>query len=115
MAGCDSTRFSQEVTDDQLASVVQESKPQNTKRQEQWANNIWMQLASERKNCSNGQFTTPPKSLGGFSSEGEREYWICKFIMEVKNSDGEDYNPTTLKCLLAAIYIGCSSENGILL
>ena len=39
-------RFSQPVTDNELSSVVQEAKPENTKRAEIWACKIWTEWSS---------------------------------------------------------------------
>ena len=99
-------RFSQIVTDDDLACVVQNSKPINTQRQEIWAANIWSEWSMNRQtvNGSNSKFNTPPKDLSGFKNQDEIEYWIKKFILEAKNSNGADYIPSTLKCILSAIF-----------
>ena len=99
---CD--RFSQLVSDEELASVIQKSKPENTKRQEIWAINIWTEWNSHRQNTTNAtissKYLLPPKSLSDFESDDEREYWVSKFVLEVKNSEGSEYTPTTLKYIL---------------
>ena len=85
-------RFSQLVIDDELQNEVQDTKPENTKRQEIWASNIWTDWAKRRQNvtCTRSKFKNPPINLSDFATDEERDYWISKFVLEAKNADGEE-------------------------
>lgn len=86
--------------------------PKNTERRNTWAVNTWTKWSIARNNTR--QFQTDgsdapsdkwTKLLGRLVdlSVEELQYWLSKFILEVRKEDGTDYPPRSLLSLVMGI------------
>lgn len=101
-----SGRFGAPVSDAQVNDLVSGLKPKNSKHQENWALRVWSDWASSR-NASLAteelSFGPIPETLDPNVPQSVIEYWAKKFIVEVKNAQGGDYNPASVKQLVIGL------------
>lgn len=79
--------------------------PERTKKQNRWAFNVWREWARKR-NALEDSFIGPYKGVPldvGQAGEEELDYWLCKFVMEIRRKDGNPYPPHTLMQIVMGI------------
>uniref|UniRef100_T1JUA8 ZMYM2-like/QRICH1 C-terminal domain-containing protein n=1 Tax=Tetranychus urticae TaxID=32264 RepID=T1JUA8_TETUR len=96
-----SERFGHQYDDDAVRDFIRCAIPKNTLKHDEWAKKMWLDWRSSRK--SDPESESPPECIYGMKKKDEVDKWVTRFILEVRNANGEEYNPTSLKCLAAAI------------
>lgn len=79
--------------------------PERTKKQNRWAFNVWREWARKR-NMLEDSFAGVHKGVPldvGQANEEELDYWLCKFVMEIRRKDGHPYPPHTLMQIVMGI------------
>uniref|UniRef100_A0A158P580 Uncharacterized protein n=1 Tax=Tetranychus urticae TaxID=32264 RepID=A0A158P580_TETUR len=104
----DQARFNQLTTADEIENIINEVKPRNTIKQELWAVKIWSSWASTRlsssstsSNCRSIPINLSNNSYIDFE---DFEYWLPYFVMEVRNKDGEEYSPNSIKQIMTNLF-----------
>ncbi|CAK8685214.1 unnamed protein product [Clavelina lepadiformis] len=92
-----------------MASDVQPTDtpgiPERTKKQNRWAFNVWREWARKRNLTSEGI----PGAVGrvpldvGKATEAELDYWLSKFVQEIRRKDGNPYPSHTLMQIVMGI------------
>ncbi|MCG8625945.1 MAG: hypothetical protein MJE68_28605 [Proteobacteria bacterium] len=86
-------RFGGLKTDADLEEAKKKAVPKNTNKNTNWAVNIWKQWSSHRPVCTSCNdwpthlFNTQPTELN---------YWLSKFVLEIRKANGEQYPPDAL-------------------
>ncbi len=87
-------RFANPTSDEDLKKAKENSKAINIVKATTWAFNIWKQWSSYRRQvCSATE--CPPANLQQ-STKQEMDFWLSKFILEVRKANGDEYTPNSL-------------------
>lgn len=95
-------RFGQVVTESELNKRKIERIPGNTRRR--WVVNVWQKWVEFRKDTVEtitGLYKTI-RSLSECTTE-ELDFWLSRFIVEVRNESGDSYPASTLYSLACAL------------
>ena len=83
----------QPKTDEEMSTLRQQAIPANTKKNTSWALNVWKDwTASRRKVCH--PLDCPPHLF--LCTPSQLDYWLSKFVMEIRHKDGQPYPPSSL-------------------
>ena len=99
------TRFQAPVSDHDQAMRAKDSMPENTRRRNQWSINTFNSWAISRNNRHvdrDDKLTKIEKSVEHMSSQ-ELSYWLAKFVLEVRKTNGDPYPPKSLLSLVFGI------------
>ena len=88
------------MTSDDVQSAVVAQVPLNTKRNNNWAANTWQAWAIGRNAASSYEWVNP--DLNGVT-DTDLAVWTPRFVLEVRNKDGEHYLPNTLYSLVMGL------------
>lgn len=108
---CFQTRFAT-FTDADIEKIVEDGVPKNTQRRNIWALNTWTKWATARNNrriYDKGGNDIPADKFNKIISRIEAmdvdslNYWISKFIVEVRKESGEEYPPNSLLALVMGL------------
>ena len=99
MKGTD--RFTFDSTNDYLEQLKEGETPANTIKNTEWA----LRNFEQWRNARNKQYPHEPCPENSLISGDDRAIcnWLCKFIVETRRSNGEEYTPRSLYLLLAGI------------
>ena len=86
------SRFRAPTTDEQVLEAQKSSVPKTTSRSTAWALNLWKEWTKSREN-SGADYPDRPLHLLQLAG---LDYWMSKFILEVRCRDGKEYPPNTL-------------------
>ena len=86
------TRFHPPVTDEQVIEVQKSCVPSTTERSTQYAINIWKEWSSNRKERG----VEYPLCLPHLLTLYEIDYWMQKFVLEIRCKNGKEYPPNTV-------------------
>ena len=78
--------------------------PKNTNKANEWALKVYEQWASFRRDQMDtllSDVTLPLHLTDGTNCE--LNYWLSKFIMEIRRQDGTDYPPNSLTNIISGI------------
>ena len=89
-----STRFVL-MSDSDLRAVKENAVPKNTARNTTWAVKVWKDWSAHRQQSFPGVFSEWPVHLY-IANDHILDYWLSKFVIEVRNSCGNVYPPNTL-------------------
>ena len=94
-------RFDSNITSEDLSKYMEGEIPPNTEKYTAWALNnfeAW-QKARNKRNIED----TCPENI--FMNENNRFIceWLCKFITEMRKSNGEEYTPRSLHLILSGL------------
>lgn len=87
-------RFGELKTDADLEEARKKAVPKNTTKNTSWAVNIWKQWSSHRRQVCTSYNEWPTHLL--IAQISELNYWLSKFVLEVRKANGEQYPPDTL-------------------
>ena len=85
------------MTSDDVQSAVVAQVPLNTKRNNNWAANTWQAWAIGRNAASSSEWVNPDLNS---VTDTDLAVWTPRFVLEVRNKDGEHYPPNTLYSLV---------------
>ena len=108
------SRFAKPLTDDESTSLKSVSIPKSTKRRNTWALNVfeeWCQYRHSKTDESNKMREILRKPITCFSIE-ELNYWLSKFVHEVRKKDSTMYPQNSLVSIIAGIQ-GILHQNDI--
>lgn len=95
------TRFAKPVTDQEVHKAQQKAIPENTKKSTNWAVNVWKAWSAHRRSVNS---TRCPSHLFIMAkNKWELNYWMTRFVMEVRRQDGKEYPPNTLHQICCGI------------
>ena len=88
------------VSDSDIEQAKECAIPQNTKKSTSWAVKVWKEWTMNRqKVCPS--WDCPPHLL--LCTTQSLDYWLSKFVMEVRRVDGKPYPPNSLYQLWCGI------------
>ena len=82
-------------SDGQVQETKTNSIPKNTERNTNWAVKIWKEWSVHRQKSFPGKYSEWPIHLL-LANNHDLDYWLSKFVVEARRSDGECYPPNTL-------------------
>ena len=92
-------RFAEPVTEADILNKIQDAIPATTRKTTAWALSLWMEWRDARSKSSRDNV---PPLLDAVTNE-ELNHWLARFIVEVRNRNGERYPGTTLYSICAGI------------
>ena len=101
-------RFAEPVADGEVEERSRAGIPKNTQRRNKWAVNTWIKwsiarnnrrIVEEDDNVMSDKFTKILISLDHMPDD-QLNYWVAKFILEVRKEDGSMYPPKTVFALV---------------
>ena len=87
-------RFKVLKTDEEVEEAKKKSIPKNTEKSTTWSVNVWKEWSAHRRQTCTSYTDWPTHLL--IAQPIELDYWLCKFVLETKKSNGEHYPPDTL-------------------
>ena len=92
--------FRQPITDAELQVARMQVIPKNTVRNTTWSMNVWKEWMTYRRSvCS--PLDCPPHLL--LCTPQKLDYWLSKFILEVRKADRALYPPNSLHQIICGI------------
>uniref|UniRef100_T1KN90 ZMYM2-like/QRICH1 C-terminal domain-containing protein n=1 Tax=Tetranychus urticae TaxID=32264 RepID=T1KN90_TETUR len=98
------SRYGDIFNENDVVEYVESAKPTNTKRHEDWVVKLWSDWAEHRLKNNAAESIGLPTKLELVVNCEHIINWVIKFILEIKNNEGKDYTPTSIKCIAAALY-----------
>ena len=95
------TRFSKPTTDNEMAILSKGFVPSNTIKNTTWAFKVFLDWRAERNSTEEEEQC--PRDLFDNPSVSIINYWLCRFVTEVRRQDGNPYPPKTIQQLLAGL------------
>ncbi|XP_060572336.1 zinc finger MYM-type protein 3-like [Ruditapes philippinarum] len=101
-----SGRFEKPLSSDDIKKKQRNTVPYNTTKNNNWAVHVWREWA-ENRNLQPETKQEPgypiPVEIEQFRSYAEMDFWLQRFICEIKRKNGEFYPPTTLQNIAAGL------------
>ena len=94
------SRFRQPITDAELQVTHMQVIPKNTVRNTTWSMNVWKEWTTYQR-CVCSLLDCPPHLL--LCTPQQLDYWMSKFILEVRKADGALYPPNSLHQIICGI------------
>ncbi|XP_060562287.1 zinc finger MYM-type protein 2-like [Ruditapes philippinarum] len=99
-------RFEKPLSSDDIKKKQRNTVPYNTTKNNNWAVHVWREWA-ENRNLQPETKQEPgypiPVEIEQFRSYAEMDFWLQRFICEIKRKNGEFYPPTTLQNIAAGL------------
>ena len=97
-----STRFIEPLTTSGFEQSLKDRIPQKTQQATGWAVRVYSDWKGWRstKNCGEPFWPIPNLQDGSLPA---LDYWLARFITEIKRRDGTDYPPNTLKSIASGV------------
>jgi hypothetical protein len=94
----ESLRWASPKSDDRLLSIRQEGVPMKTRKQTNWSLSVWSQWSSYRQEnlIENSKRQFPLSAKLTEMPVDAISFWLAKFVVEVRRSDGQPYLPDSL-------------------
>ena len=92
------SRFKPPTTDKEMEEISKGFMPPNT---EKWALNMYLDWRRERNGCDKDN--TVPEDLLEKPQPDLINFWLSRFVTEVRNRKGEHYPPKTINQILAGL------------
>lgn len=94
----ESSRFGPVVN---LKEIVKESIPSKTRQQTKWCRDTWDAWHSHRVKIATAPQDVPPRLLN--MDNQQLDYWLSRFLTEVRRVDGREYHGESLYSLLCGL------------
>ena len=94
-SGPSNRRYGSPKSDKAVSEVIATGIPAKTRQQTDWTVRVWEQWSTSR----NEQLLPGEKPFStdfGALTVEEMQFWLCRFVLEVRKVDGEHYCPSTL-------------------
>ena len=101
-------RFATPTSDAELQAARARAVPKNTIKNTSWAKNVWHEWTHHRRQCCH-PMDCPPHIL--LCTSAQLDYWISKFILEVRRRDGQPYPPNSITSCVVAFFAGSVTQN----
>ena len=98
---CKDDRFPVAVEEMELQQIVSESIPSKTQQHTKWCVDTWNQWHAHRNATAPTAAEAPP-TLDSMS-KGQLNYWLSRFLAEVRRKDGSEYHGETLHSLICGL------------
>ena len=100
-------RFADPLTDFDVKQQQKNAIPMKTRKSNNWAVGLWKEWA-ENRNTKIQTTVEPgypiPTTIGGFDKDYSlMDYWLQRFILEIRRKDGNPYPPNTLVQITSAL------------
>lgn len=92
-------RFVFDIDDEELSKMKEGTCPSNTLKNNEWAMRTFETWRSQR----NKRFLEDKCPDNVFENKDTACEWLCKFVSEVRKSDGNEYTPRSIYLLLAGL------------
>lgn len=93
-----SSRYAIPVTDEAVTRARIESVPRKTRDDSAYCVRLWQDWASNRLQVTNEKVP----SLTELDKQG-LQYWLSRFVMEIRNKKGKEYAPSSLHHIVCGI------------
>ena len=100
-------RFNSPVSPGKMGTICKGVVPSNTKKATSWAVRVFDEWRLERNATATGEQC--PLELLEKPDAHSLNYWLSRFVVEMRRADGDPYPPTTISNVLAGIYRYCKS------
>lgn len=90
-------RYAIPATDEEVAKARIESVPKKTREDTEYCVRLWKDWAENRNNLTDA--VVPPLKELASDSEG-LQYWMSRFVMEIRTKKGTAYTPNSLHHLV---------------
>ncbi len=94
-------RFSAPKSDGEVQAARQSAVPKNTAKNTSWSVNVWRQWRTQRMQIRGSTLDCPPHLL--ICNVHELDYWLSRFVLEARRTDGQPYPPQTLYGLVCSL------------
>jgi hypothetical protein len=85
-------QFAAPITENEIKDLMEDQECKNTKANTRWAVGVWRKWREERNGFNTGEI---------FPHAACMDYWLQRFLMEVRNQRGKEYTPKSL------YYVAC--------
>ena len=102
LEGC-STSFMSPVSDEQLSAAKRDNIPGGTLQRNNWSIALYIKWYRQRKNLPEEKFPLPSKEELLTVSTECIDYWLAKFIFELRKDDGTRYPRNSLISVIAGL------------
>ena len=96
-----SSRFASPITDGELEKAKKSAVPKNTSKSTNWAVKIWRDWSVCRQKACSRLAEYPTHLL--ITQPKELDYWLSKFVLEVRKENGDHYPPDTLYSICSGL------------
>ena len=96
-----SRRFGDPVSLSEMQRICEGFVPKNTKKANNWARRVLEEWRDNRNKCA---IEKCPSTLLERPEVGALNYWLARFVVEVRWTDGEPYPASSIVNLLSALY-----------
>jgi hypothetical protein len=91
-------RFAAPITENEIKDLTEDQECKNTKANTRWAVGVWRKWREERNGFNTGEIVPEFSAMDAACMD----YWLQRFLMEVRNQKGKEYTPKSL------YYVACS-------
>lgn len=105
--GKESKRFVAPTSSVEMEKICKGFVPKNTQKATNWAVRVFEEWRVERNKATSDDGKKCPSNLLECPLQTLLNYWLSRFVVEVRREDGQQYPPTTISNLLAGLYREC--------
>ena len=101
-----SGRFKKPLSSNDIRNKQKNAVPQNTSRNNTWAVGVWREWVQSRNKQPETALEPGfpiPLDIDKFPSFADMDYWLQRFICEIRRKNGEPYPPSTLQNIAAGL------------
>ena len=103
-------RFKASTRENEIDTITKGYVPDNTKRSTSWAVNVFKEWKAARK-YEDGDKKCPD-NLFDIATSDELNYWLPRFVNEVRKADGLPYPPRSIQLILAVLVSDACNSTG---
>ncbi|XP_062602127.1 zinc finger MYM-type protein 2-like [Saccostrea cucullata] len=94
-------RFARPITDKEIKLLTEDQECKNTKSNTRWAFGVWRKWREQRNKLSSntGEFIPEFSAMDASCMD----YWLQRFVVEVRNQKGNEYTPKSLYYLMCGL------------
>jgi hypothetical protein len=99
-------RFAAPLSESEIENKKKETIPKNTQSANSWATAVWRDWARFRNTHDSTiqELGSPiPEDIGDFMEFCSMDFWMQRFVHEIRRQDGKPYPPETLKQITAGL------------
>ncbi|XP_066288271.1 zinc finger MYM-type protein 3-like [Branchiostoma lanceolatum] len=117
-------RFAKPITTAKMEEMKKKRIPKKTQQSTRYGVSVWRDWALNRNQCSTlnnvevgDKFFIVPVQLSRSITAEEMDFWLARFVWEIRKQDGTPYPPNTLYVIVTALLrhfreeLGCHDMN----